>query len=573
MNKHYEQWLNNKDLDQSTIDELIAIKDNEEEIAARFTAPMQFGTAGLRSIMGAGIGRMNVYTVAQTTQALAELVIAERGKDRGVAIAYDSRNNSKLFAETAASVLAANDVLVYLFDALRPTPELSFAILYHNAIAGINITASHNPKEYNGYKVYWEDGAQLPPQHATVVSDASAKIDIFGGVKKMCLESAVKEGKIRYIGSETDEAYLEAVMNTSVSKWIIKEHGDSLNVIFSPFHGAGYKLVPEVLKRAGLSNLRIVKEQESPDGDFPTVISPNPENKEGFSIAIEMAKASGSTCELMIATDPDGDRVGTVVKDTDGNYIPLTGNMIGALLLDYIIKGRKLAGTLQENACAIKSVVSGNLYTAIAQKNGVLPINVLTGFKYIGEKIDEYSKTGEHQYILGFEESYGYLAGGYVRDKDAVGASLLIVEMASYYKSKGLSIYEALQSLYAEYGFFGEDVLNVKIGGALPMDIMKDKMSSLRKDTPRSFGDVKVTRLRDYSVETITSFVDGSILPTGLPKADMLYFELEDGTDVIIRPSGTEPKIKVYILAKGESKEEISQKCEKYKLEAEKLLK
>lgn len=573
MNKHYEEWLNNKDLDKETINELISIKDRDEEIAARFTAPMQFGTAGLRSIMGAGIGRMNVYTVAQTTQALAELVIAEEGKDRGVAIAYDSRNNSKLFAETAASVLAANDVKVYLFDALRPTPELSFAILYHNAIAGINITASHNPKEYNGYKVYWEDGAQLPPKHATVVSDASAKIDIFSGVKKTCLECAVKSGKVKYIGSETDEAYLEAVMETSVSKGIISEYGDSLNVIFSPFHGAGYKLVPEVLKRAGLTNLRIVKEQELPDGDFPTVVSPNPENKEGFSIAIEMAKATGSTCELMIATDPDGDRVGTVVKDTEGNYVPLTGNMIGALLLDYIINGRKLAGTLQENACAIKSVVSGNLYTAIAKNNGVLPINVLTGFKYIGEKIDEFSKTGEHQYILGYEESYGYLAGGYVRDKDAVGASLLIVEMASYYKSKGLSIYEALQSLYAEYGFYGEDVLNVKIGGALPMDIMKEKMASLRKDTPKEFGGVKVSKLRDYSVETITSFADGTVSPTGLPKADMLYFELEDGTDVIIRPSGTEPKIKVYILAKGESKEEITKKCEKYKAEAEKLLK
>lgn len=573
MNKHYEEWLNNKELDQETIDELLTIKDNDEEIASRFTAPMQFGTAGLRSIMGAGIGRMNIYTVAQTTQALAELVIAEGGKDRGVAIAYDSRNNSKLFAETAASVLAANDVTVYLFDALRPTPELSFAILYHNAIAGINITASHNPKEYNGYKVYWEDGAQLPPQHATVVSDASAKIDIFNGVKKTCLECAVKSGKVKYIGSETDEAYLEAVMNTSVSKGIIKEFGDSLNVIFSPFHGAGYKLVPEVLKRAGLTNLRIVKEQELPDGDFPTVVSPNPENKEGFAIAIEMAKATGSTCELMIATDPDGDRVGTVVKDTEGNYVPLTGNMIGALLLDYIINGRKTAGTLQENACAIKSVVSGNLYTAIAKKNGVLPINVLTGFKYIGEKIDEFSKTGEHQYILGYEESYGYLAGGYVRDKDAVGASLLIVEMASYYKSKGLSIYEALQSLYAEYGFYGEDVLNVKIGGALPMEIMKEKMASLRNNTPKEFGGVNVSKLRDYSLETITSFTDGTVSPTGLPKADMLYFELEDGTDVIIRPSGTEPKIKVYILAKGESKDEITKKCEKYKSEAEKILK
>ena len=573
MNKYYEQWLNNSDLDQETKDELEAIRGNDDEIAARFTAPMQFGTAGLRSIMGAGIGRMNIYTVAQTTQALAELVIAEGGKDRGVAIAYDSRNNSKLFAETAASVLAANDVLVYLFDALRPTPELSFAILHHGAIAGINITASHNPKEYNGYKVYWEDGAQLPPQHASVVSEASAKIDIFKGVKKTCLECAVKEGKVKYIGSETDEAYLNAVMKTSVSKGIIKEYGDSLNVIYSPFHGAGYKLVPEVLKRAGLTNLRIVKEQALPDGDFPTVASPNPENKEGFEIAITMAKASGSTCELMIATDPDGDRVGTVVKDTEGNYVPLTGNMIGALLLDYIINGRKSEGTLQKNACAIKSVVSGNLYTAIAKKNGVEPINVLTGFKYIGEKIDEYSKTGEYQYILGYEESYGYLAGGYVRDKDAVGASLLIVEMASYYKSKGLSIYEALQSLYEEYGYYGEDVLNVKIGGALPMDIMKEKMSALRGNAPKELAGVKVARLRDYNTETITSFVDGSVSPTGLPKTDMLYFELEDGTDVIIRPSGTEPKIKVYILAKGESKKEIAEKCAKYKIEAEKLLK
>lgn len=396
MNKNYEYWLSYGGLDPETRRELESISGNEEEIEARFAKPMQFGTAGLRSIMAAGISRMNVYTVAQTTQALANLICRCGEQARGVAIAYDSRNNSMRFAETAAEVLAGNGVKVYIYESLHPTPCLSFAILQLGCIAGINITASHNPKEYNGYKVYWEDGAQLPPDHADEVSREMERIDIFTGVRRMDFSDGCDKGLIVRIGEKMDEAFLRAVLDCRTDPEILEQYGNAVGIVYTPLHGTGYRLVPEVLKRAGVTNLRVVESQRKPDGDFPTVAVPNPENKACFAEAIDLVLRDGTDCDLIIGTDPDADRVGVVVKDANGLFVPLSGNELGALLVDYIIQARRRKGTLPENACAVKSIVSSELFTAICKKNGVTPINVLTGFKYIGEKIAEYEKTKQN---------------------------------------------------------------------------------------------------------------------------------------------------------------------------------
>lgn len=563
MNRNYEYWLSYEGLDEDTRRELESISGDEAEIEARFALPMRFGTAGLRSVMGAGISRMNVYTVGQTTQALANLINATEGS-RSVAISYDSRNNSALFAKTAAEVLAGNGIHVYIYGSLHPTPCLSFAVLELGCTAGINITASHNPKEYNGYKVYWSDGAQLPPEHADTVSREAEKTDIFRDVKKADFDRARDGGLITVIGDDIDEKFMSAVLDCRIDREVTASYGNSVGIVYTPLHGTGYRLVPEVLKRADITNLRVVESQSRPDGNFPTVAVPNPENKDCFAEAIDLVLRDGKDCDLIIATDPDADRVGAVVKDSNGLFTPLNGNQIGALLVDYIIKARKSKGCLPQNACAVKSVVSSELFTEICRKNGVEPVNVLTGFKYIGEKIAEYERTKEHSFIFGYEESCGFLSAGYVRDKDAVAGSLLIAEMASYYKSRGMTVYAALNALYDEYGRYGEKVLSIKVGGVDPMAEMNARMDELRTNLFAVIASSAVTKVRDYLSGSVIDANTGDTSDTGLPKTDMLYFELEDGTNVIVRPSGTEPKIKVYILAKGSDESSLSAKLEEY---------
>lgn len=552
----YNIWKE-KVTDPSLRSELESIDGNENEIVARFTAPMSFGTAGLRSIMGAGISRMNIYTVAQATQGLAELIRQENAADKGVAIAHDSRNNSRLFAEISARVLAANGITVYLFDSLRPTPELSFAILELGCISGINITASHNPKEYNGYKVYWSDGAQLPPEHAAVVCEKIAGCDMFSVPM-----ADLSDKHIHVIGSEIDEKYIDAVLGCVIDRDALKEFGNSLNLVYTPLHGTGYLLVPEAMRRAGISNLTVIPEQAVPDGNFPTVASPNPENKPCFKMALDYIEQHNMPTDVVVATDPDGDRLGVAVKKPSGEFIALSGNQIGALLVSYIIGARRSIGRLPENACAIRSVVSSPLFDKICRDNGVEPVCVLTGFKYIGEKIKEYAVDGSHTFIFGYEESQGFLSGGYVRDKDGVAAALLIAEAASHYKSFGKSLYEALYDIYDKYGWAKETILNIKIEGALPMQEMSAKMAALRASPFKTICGTDVVRIRDYAAGTVRDIKTGAVTSTGLPKSDMLFFELSDGSNVIIRPSGTEPKIKIYIQANGADSVEVDQKLD-----------
>ncbi len=571
MNREFEKWLNNENLDEASKKRLLEIKDDETLIAERFAIPMSFGTAGLRSTMDVGISKMNVYTVGQTTQGLAELIVSANGQDRGVAVCYDSRNDSDTFAKTAASVLTANGIKVYLFDGMRPTPELSFAILHYGCIAGINVTASHNPKEYNGYKVYWEDGAQLPPEHASVVSESAAKTDIFNGVKTMDLDEAKKQGLLVMIGDECDEAFLSAVLDCRLDAENTKKYGNEVKIAYTALHGTGYKLVPEALKRCGIDNLITVDSQMIPDGNFPTVASPNPENRECFEEAIKILDADGIDCGAIIATDPDADRIGLAIKNDKGEFFALNGNQIGALLIDHIIKIRKKNGNLPENACAIKSVVSSNLFDAICEKNGVRHISVLTGFKYIGEKIKLWSADGSNTFIFGYEESQGYLSAGYARDKDAIGASVLTAEMVCRHYAEGRTVYQALQDIYAEYGIYKESVLNVKISGIDPMGLMGEIMADIRKKSIESIGGMKVTAKRDYATGVI-KYADGSEGATGLPESNMLYFELEGGSAVIVRPSGTEPKIKAYILIRAENEGNANAKIDACTEDCKKLL-
>ncbi|MDD4474846.1 MAG: phospho-sugar mutase [Eubacteriales bacterium] len=565
MNAEYKKWLSYEGLDLDLRNELESIKDKPTEIEARFAMPMSFGTAGLRSFMGAGINRMNIYTVAQTTQGLASLILAQNSADMGVVIAYDSRNNSRLFAETAASVLAANGIKVYMFKELRPTPELSFAVLHLGAVAGINITASHNPKEYNGYKVFWSDGAQLSVEHAEIVSETVKGLDVFNGVKKIDFSEAVANGSVKIISSEIDEPFMKAVLDCRINPHIIEEYADKLNIIYTPFHGAGNYLVPETLRRAGITNLRVVPEQSEPDGNFPTVKSPNPENKEGFALAINMAFSTECDAELIIGTDPDGDRIGVVVKDSDGLYTSLSGNQVGILLSDYIISARAENGSLPSNACAVRSTVSSRLFDEICRSHNVTPFVVLTGFKYVGEKINEVIETGSHTFLFAYEESCGYLPGPYIRDKDGVGATLLFAELAAYYKSKGKTIFGRLGEIYAKYGYYDELTLNIMISGNDPMSEMKGRMRRLR-DNPRSeILGTSVLKIKDYSTGDVLDLITGENVKKPLPETNMLVYELDDTTEIAIRPSGTEPKVKVYILAKGRTAREVEAKLDKYK--------
>lgn len=544
----YEKWLNSPKVDSSTKEELLKIKDDDKEIKDRFISMLGFGTAGLRGILGAGLNRMNVYTVRYATQGLSRLICQE-GKEaceRGVAVACDSRNMSKEFTEEVCGVLAANGIKSYLFDGPRPTPEMSYAIRKLGCIAGVNITASHNPKEYNGYKAYWEDGIQLSPEHAKVVSDTIAESDIFDDVKVLPFDEA--KDYITVLDEKFDELYLDEVLKQIIDKSVFDNNRD-MKIVYTPLHGAGYRLVPQALKRAGLEHVIPVPEQMILDGNFPTVKSPNPENAEALDLAIALAKKEGA--DLVIATDPDSDRVGIAVRENSGEFVLLSGNQTGAVLLDYVISARRRTGKLPENACAVKTIVTSELATRICKANGVAIENVLTGFKYIGEKVENYVKTGEKTFIMGYEESYGYLFGEYARDKDAVVSSLMIAEAACYYRNQGKTLYDALLSVFDRYGFSLEKTINLVMPGLDGKEKMAKLLSDLRKDVPTAFGSLKVESDKDYA-----EGIDG------LPKADVLSYTLSDGSTLIVRPSGTEPKVKVYIMVSGKDRQEAEAKVD-----------
>ena len=561
--KNYLRWLECDKLSDAEKAELAAIRDDDGEIRLRFTSYLSFGTAGLRGIMKTGMNAMNVHTVAYATQGLANLIIKEGRAADGVAIAYDSRNKSALFAKTSAQVLAAAGIKSYLFDDLRPTPELSFALREYGCVAGINITASHNPKQYNGYKAYWEDGAQLPPEHADTVSASMEALDIFEDVKLADFDKAVADGLIVMLGEETDEKYLAQVVAQAVNPDAVKAVADDLAIVYTPLHGTGHKLVPEVMKRIGLKNLYTVPEQMIIDGNFPTVPKPNPEYPQVFELGIEIANRVGS--DLIVATDPDADRVGVMTRTADGSFMTITGNQMGALLLDYILTAYEETGSMPDHPYAVKTIVSTELAAAICAAHNVTMHNVLTGFKFIGEVIKNYEAKGYGSFILGFEESYGYLKGTYARDKDAVVASMLICEMTAYYKAKGMTLGDALQGLYARYGYCYETNVEIYMEGLDGAARMAAMMDTLRNDPPAVFGGVDVELFGDYKTETFTELATGKKIPTGLPKSNVLYFKLVNGDVIVVRPSGTEPKIKFYFLLLGKDQADVLGKLEGYK--------
>ncbi len=563
----FEKWLSSPVLTEEERAEVLSIQNNEEEKELRFGTPMSFGTAGLRSTMHMGEGCMNRFTVAKTTRGIAALVKSEGGEDRGVAIAYDSRNNSREFARVSACVLAGAGIKSYIFDDIRPTPELSFAVRELGTLAGINITASHNPKEYNGYKAYWEDGAQLAPEQANVVSAEREKFDVLDISGIMDYDVGVKEGLIVELHEDFDEIYLAAVLKTAVNKDAVKAVADELKVVYTPLHGAGYKLVPEVFSRMGLKYLYTVPEQMIPDGNFPTVKKPNPEYPDVFVTGIKIANEVGS--DLIIATDPDSDRVGVMTRTEDGSFATINGNQMGALLLDYVITERRRLGNLPKGAFAVKSIVSTDMAYKIAEVNGVKLHDVLTGFKFIGEVIKNYEKENkEDGFLLGFEESYGYLLGSYARDKDAVEGSMMILEMTAYYKAKGMTLSDALAALYDKYGFYTERMIDIYMEGLDGIEKRKRIMNTLRENPPKLIGDAEVLSVGDYKAGIVTNLKTGKVEPTGQPSSDVLYYTLTVGDKIIVRPSGTEPKIKIYILANGESRDALNAKADRYAKDA-----
>jgi len=569
--EEYQHWLDSPALSESEWSELDAIRGDEKEIRERFFAPLEFGTAGLRGTMKTGLHNMNVHIIRHATQAFADVICTEgeAAKQKGIVIAHDCRLNGRLFAEEAAAVMAANGVYVRIFDALRPTPELSFAVRYYGATAGLNITASHNPKEYNGYKVYWSDGAQLPPRHADAIAKRMAETDIFTDYKTCDYAAAVQDGQIAVIGEETDEAFLEKILGQAINPEAVRAVADEFRVVYTPFHGCGYKMVPEVLKRLGMKHVFPVAEQMVIDGNFPTVKSPNPENPEGFYLAVELAKKVGS--DLIIGTDPDSDRIGTMVRDEKGKYVAVTGNQLGVLLLDYIIQARKTTGSMPPNPGTVCSLVSTLMARTVAEANGVHFEDTFTGFKFMAERVAAWEAANSYQYIFAFEESYGYMVGDYVRDKDAVTASMLVAEMAAGYHARGMTLLDALHALYEKYGFYAEKTLNLVMPGVDGLEKMQALMKETREHPPEQIADERVIRMRDY--------LDGSITVLGLGKVDrtpyygsnVLYFELADGSIFIVRPSGTEPKIKVYLLTRGSSAEDCAAKIARYVGYAEEL--
>ena len=562
--QEYERWLASPALSAEEHAELLSIANDEKEIESRFYGPLEFGTAGLRGTMYVGLHNMNRHVIRWATQGFANVICAEgaEAKARGVAICMDCRNHSQEFARAAACVMAANGVKVYLFEALRPTPELSFAVREYGCQAGINVTASHNPKEYNGYKVYWSDGAQLPPQHAAAIAAELAEIDIFTGVRSMDYDEAVSAGLITLIGADCDEKFMAHVMSMVNDYETVKKVADDFTLVYTPFHGCGYKLVPEALTKLGIKHLICVPEQMVIDGNFPTVVSPNPENPEGFYLAVDLANKHGA--DFILGTDPDSDRVGILVRDHNGDFQPVTGNQTGVLLLDYLIGAMKRAGTLPENAAALKTIVTTEMARKVAEANGIDCYDTFTGFKFMAEKMNRLESEGKNTVIFSYEESYGYMIGHYVRDKDAVTASLLLTEMAAWYHAQGMTLFDALQKLYEKYGWYGEKTHNLVMPGLDGLEKMTSLMNTLRTAPPAEIAGTAVVARRDYLNGTQTDCVSGAVTQIELKGSNVLRFALSDGTVILVRPSGTEPKIKVYILTQGKDASERDARIEAY---------
>ena len=562
--QEYEKWLQSGVLTAAELDELKSIAGDEKEIESRFYGPPEFGTAGLRGTMKMGLHQMNVYVIRWATQGFANVICAEGedAKKRGVAICMDCRNHSMEFARAAAEVCAANGIHVRMFDSLRPTPELSFAVREYGCQAGINVTASHNPKEYNGYKVYWEDGAQLPPQHADAIARELEQIDIFTGVKRMDFMDAVNIGLIEVMGEETDRKFMACVTAMINDRDAMAKVADTFKMVYTPFHGCGYQLVPEALRALGVKHLYCVPEQMVIDGNFPTVVSPNPENPEGFYLAIELADRVGA--DFILGTDPDSDRVGIMVRDDKGAFIPVTGNQTGVLMLDYLIGAMKRAGKMPAHPYLLKTIVTTEMARKVAESNGVTSCDTFTGFKFMAEKKNQLERDGIGQVIMSYEESYGYMLGDYVRDKDAVTASMVITEMAAWYAAQGMTLYDALQSLYEKYGWYGEKTHNLVMPGLDGLEKMAKLMQSLREDPPARIAGTKVVVRKDYADGSVVDCVSGAVSQMELHGSNVLRFELSDGTTILVRPSGTEPKIKVYILTMGKDAQERDENLEKY---------
>lgn len=567
----YEAWLNSPALSAQEKAELESIRTDEKEKESRFFDQLSFGTAGLRGIMGVGLYRMNVHVIRHATQAFAQVILEEgaQAAQRGVAICFDCRNNSQTFAREAAQVMAANGIPVRLFQALRPTPELSFAVREYGCIAGINITASHNPKEYNGYKVYWEDGAQLPPKHADQVAKKMKELDVFTGVKTMPYDQAVAQGKIVLMGEETDEAFLSHVMAQVNDRAAVEKVADTFKMVYTPFHGTGYKLIPEVLHRLGMKHVICVPEQMVIDGNFPTVVSPNPENPEGFYLAVDIAKREGA--DFILGSDPDADRVGIMVNTGNGEFKVISGNQTGVLLLDYLIGAMKRAGKLPDKPVALKTIVTTEMARKVAEVNGLACYDTFTGFKFLAQKKDQLEESGQGKVIFSYEESYGYMLGDYVRDKDAVTASLLLTEMAAWYAGQGMTLYDALQALFAKYGHYGEKTLNLVMPGLDGLKKMAALMGSLRKQPPADIGGTQVVCRKDYQDGSVVDVKTGERSAMELSGSNVLRFELADGTSVLVRPSGTEPKVKVYVLTQGDSQAQCDERVARYAAWAERL--
>ena len=557
--KIYEEWLSNPYFDEETKEELRAIADNENEIKERFYMDLEFGTAGLRGVIGAGINRMNIYVVRRATQGLANYIIKQGGASKGVAIAYDSRHMSPEFADEAARTLAANGIVAYKFESLRPTPELSFAVRELGCIAGINVTASHNPPEYNGYKVYWEDGAQFTPPHDKGVTEEVLAIEDLSTVKTMSASDAKAAGLYKVIGAEIDDKYIAHVKAQVVNQDAIDKMQDDIKIVYTPLHGTGNIPVRRVLKEIGFTHVYVVPEQELPDGDFPTVSYPNPEAAEAFALGLGMAKKLDA--DLVLATDPDADRLGVYVKDSkSGEYIPLTGNMSGSLLCEYVLSQKAAKNAIPEDGEVVKSIVTTNLVDAVADYYHCKLVECLTGFKWIGKQILKEEQTGKGHYMFGLEESYGCLIGTYARDKDAVSASVALCEAAAYYKTRNMTLWDAMVAMYEKYGYYKDAVKAIGLKGIEGLAKIQNIMETLRKEAPAKVGEYDVVSARDYKLDTIKDMKTGAVTETGLPASNVLYYDLNDGAWVCVRPSGTEPKIKFYYGVKGTSLEDADKK-------------
>ncbi|MBJ7641039.1 phospho-sugar mutase [Weissella confusa] len=548
--ENYQIWADRTDLPQNLQDDMKKLAADEKAAEDAFYQPLSFGTAGMRGLLGAGINRMNIFTVRQATEGLARLMdsLDDAVKGRGVAISYDSRHFSPEFAIESAKVLGAHGIKAYVFETLRPTPELSFTVRHLNAYAGIMITASHNPKEYNGYKIYGEDGGQMPPKESDIITASIREADMFEVPVKDEAE-LVEAGLLVKIGKDVDDVYLAEVKTVTVNQELIDTVGKDMKLVYSPLHGTGALIAGQALKNAGFENVTIVPEQAEPNGDFPTVKLPNPEDPEALAMGIALAKEQGA--DVVIAVDPDADRLGTAVRQPSGEYQLLTGNQIGAVLLNYLLTAKKAAGTLPANGALVKSIVSSEFAADIAKSFGVETINVLTGFKYIAEQIQHFEDTNEHTFLFGFEESYGYLVKSFARDKDSVQATVLLAEVAAYYKSLGKTLYDGLQELFEQYGYFVENTKSLTFAGIDGADKIASLMNKFRAETPAEFGGVKVAKVEDFSLQTETDTATGAVTPMTLPKANVVKYWLTDGSWVAVRPSGTEPKIKFYVGTKG----------------------